>query len=333
MRPLLFYGNAKTVDLTPVDKSGTISSNETWTGIIHVTGDVKVATGVNLTINAGTLVRFTENYKIESLGQIQAVGTVGSRIVFEPHPILNTSGVFFGVWCGAEVDAFNVDAPDSGAFFKFEYCDFIDGDKTSKLTIGHRGRKRGGGIFAENVLGGLTIDNCTFTDCKSQENGGGVFIQKNSPFNVSYAITNCTFTDCLADGDVGGWLGGGLMVAHPDNQTLTSNSFSGCVASPNFQDVGVTVDNSADEITTPVAHDMLTGSSVVFGGTAVPTGLTAGVEYYAIVTSTTKFKPATTIALANASTPINLTDDGTSVNATVHQDWYLFDVQGSLTIA
>lgn len=320
------------VAATTTEKTGNISSNENWSGIIHITGDVFILTTVEVTVAAGTQVLFADDYKIEVHGQLQAVGTSGSRITFANRGD-NPTGSWFGIIMGEEVDAFNIDPPDSGSFFKYEYCDFSDGTKGSRDTIGHRGRTRGGALMAQDVRGGLTIDNCTFTACTSQENGGATFIQCESLFTIDHAITNCTFTDCIADTDDNtGFFGGGFMMAHPDDVTLTNNTFSGCTGGSQAEDVPVTVANASDEITVPGAHGLITGNGVVFGGTAVPSGLTAGVEYYVDVTSSTKFKPCSTIANAVAGTPINLTDDGTAVTITILYDWYIFDLQGTVTI-
>ena len=73
---------------------GTISSNQTWSGTINLTGDVKVTNGI-LTIQPGTIVRFPlnkagSNYNgvdeagiiVEKNGSINAVGTESQKIIF-----------------------------------------------------------------------------------------------------------------------------------------------------------------------------------------------------------------------------------------------------------
>lgn len=77
----------------------------------------------------------------------------------------------------------------------------------------------------------------------------------------------------------------------------------------------VTAAASTDLITL-TAHGLVLGQRVKFAGTAVPTGLTAGVYYYATVITANTFKVASSAALATAGTGINLTSDGTAVTMT-----------------
>ena len=85
---------------------------------------------------------------------------------------------------------------------------------------------------------------------------------------------------------------------------------------PVLSATSVTVDHTAESFTTGAAHGLATGCKVVLGGTAVPTGLTFGTVYYAIVQSSTVFKLAATLAEALAGTVTAFTGNGTSVTAT-----------------
>jgi hypothetical protein len=68
---------------------------------------------------------------------------------------------------------------------------------------------------------------------------------------------------------------------------------------------------SSDTITFTAAHGMLTGAPIFMDSTGTaPTGLTNGIVYFAIVTSATACKFATTIANALAGTAVNLSGDG-----------------------
>ncbi len=76
--------------------------------------------------------------------------------------------------------------------------------------------------------------------------------------------------------------------------------------------LGFTANASTDVLSTASAHLMVTGSRfrVVSSGGTVPGGLTAGVDYFAIVTGGSTVKAAATLADALAATAINLTDTG-----------------------
>jgi hypothetical protein len=72
------------------------------------------------------------------------------------------------------------------------------------------------------------------------------------------------------------------------------------------------VPNTSTDILAAVSnHGLVTGSRVRVASTsAVPSGLTTSVDYYAIVFTTTNIKLATTLANALAGTAIDLTDAG-----------------------
>lgn len=63
-------------------------------------------------------------------------------------------------------------------------------------------------------------------------------------------------------------------------------------------------------ITTPTPHGLATGSRVRMVGGTLPSPLATNTDYYAIVISPTVVKLATTLALAQASSEIGMTDAG-----------------------
>ena len=72
-----------------------------------------------------------------------------------------------------------------------------------------------------------------------------------------------------------------------------------------------TVDPVADVLTFTVANKLVTGSRIRITSTVtIPGGLLSSTDYFAIKLTTTTFKLATTLALAIAGTPINITDSG-----------------------
>ncbi len=74
-----------------------------------------------------------------------------------------------------------------------------------------------------------------------------------------------------------------------------------------------TAANGSDTYTS-VAHGLLTGDGpvrVVNSGGALPAGLVAATDYWVIRLTADTFKLATTLALALAGTPLNITTDGT----------------------
>jgi RHS repeat-associated protein len=67
-------------------RSGTISTNETWSGsqLIHITDDISVPNGVTLTIQPGTIIKIDRNkgIHVQSGGKLIVNGTVAQPIYF-----------------------------------------------------------------------------------------------------------------------------------------------------------------------------------------------------------------------------------------------------------
>ncbi|MEM6689680.1 MAG: hypothetical protein AAF664_09650, partial [Planctomycetota bacterium] len=64
------------------DVSGTLTEDTTWSGTIHVTGDVTVPEGIQLTIDPDTVVKFADGQFLSALGSVDALGTLTQPIVF-----------------------------------------------------------------------------------------------------------------------------------------------------------------------------------------------------------------------------------------------------------
>ena len=78
--------------------SGALAGDTTWSGVIHVTGDVTVPVGATLTIQAGTLVLIdgvtsgTAGFDIDVLGSVQSLGTVFAPVTFTTPTYGDTLG-------------------------------------------------------------------------------------------------------------------------------------------------------------------------------------------------------------------------------------------------
>jgi len=96
--------------------------------------------------------------------------------------------------------------------------------------------------------------------------------------------------------------GSGILYNFSLREIFGTNAYNG---------QAVTCDNSTDKITLN-SHTLVDGNKIKFGGTAVPTGLTAGTTYYVVNSATNDFKVAATYG----GTAINFTTDGTSVTIT-----------------
>lgn len=299
----------------PVAKAGSIAASETWSGLIQVTADVKIETAATVTIAPGTVVEFMGNFWLEVLGDIQAVGNASQRIAFRP-----ASGVpsWYGIIFGANIDGFTWGTAKLGENPRFQFCDFVDGSKTTKVTIGDRHNLRGGAI-GYNQGDAITIEDCTFTRCKAVEQAGAVYINGGN-LNKSYALRRCTFTDCEGN------FAAAFKLDHGASLAIESCTISGSVISDaRFHDIPISVNAANDTFTAPAAHLLITASPVRIIGGTVPGGVNINQTYFAIVVSSTEFKIAETIAQAKAGTAVNITSDGAGVKGDAHHDWFVFD--------
>lgn len=302
-------------------KSGTIAASETWSGTVQVTADVKIEDAATITIQPGTIVEFAGNFWLEVLGDIQAVGNSSNRIQFKP-----ASGVasWYGIIFGANNGGFSWGQAKKGTNPRFQFCDFVDSSKLTRVTIGDRHHLRGGAI-GYNQGDAITIEDCTFTRCKAIQQGGGVYINGGS-LAKPYAIRRCTFTDCQGD------YASAFKQDHGASMTIEGCSFSGAVTSDaRFTNIAVTVDVATDVFTAPQNQFMKTGSPVKFIGGTMPGGIVQNQAYFAIVVSSTTFKVATTAANANAGTAVNVTSAGANVKATTNHDWLVFDASATIS--
>ena len=85
--------------------------------------------------------------------------------------------------------------------------------------------------------------------------------------------------------------------------------------SSGYSSIGVTATTATDTfaVATNARHDLSTGSRVQFTATSFPGGISAATDYYALRTSPTAFKVATTRANAVAGTAIDVTTAGSGV--------------------
>lgn len=88
------------------------------------------------------------------------------------------------------------------------------------------------------------------------------------------------------------------------------------------QNVTITsVTNASDLFTVSGGHGLVQGQKIRFtnSGGGLPSGISAGVDYWVIYINSTTFKVASTPFAATAGTPVNLTTDGTGTQTAVIQ--------------
>jgi hypothetical protein len=175
----------------PCYLSGTITQNLTCNGCIYITGNVSIASGVTLQINAGATINFTGSFKINVYGTLNISGSSGQHVTIDGmnHSRIGYSNAMIDVKDGAEAD--------------IQYADFVNSPYdviirtsadavVSNSTFSNFGFDSGSrAITAYNSTGSVTINDCVFTGAGSK--GIGVYT-KNTDTNVT--ISSNTFNNC-----------------------------------------------------------------------------------------------------------------------------------------
>ncbi|MBT3317985.1 right-handed parallel beta-helix repeat-containing protein, partial [bacterium] len=143
-----------------------------------VTGHVTVPSGQTLNIEPGVEVNFQGYYKFNVSGNLQAIGSESSMILF------TTDNPSTG-WGGIRID--------TNDMITMTYCRIEHGFATGSYPDMH-----GGGMA---ILGSsVVMNNCVFADNEADTNGMGGAIYAMGTYNSSF--TDCTFirNECYGEG-------------------------------------------------------------------------------------------------------------------------------------
>ncbi len=144
------------------DAKGVLTENTTWTpqeGPYHITGELTVPFGVDLTIMPGTTVFFDPGAKINIKGRLIAEGTEYELIMFTRTPGTEST------WDGIQ---------------------FVNTKRDNRITYAviEYGRTDNGMVGLENS--NLLLDHVTFDNTD---------LRRISTINSSLIVSNCVFTD------------------------------------------------------------------------------------------------------------------------------------------
>ena len=223
--------------------SGIISTNTNWSSANNpyiVTGNILIGYGAKLTIQQGVIVKFDSATSMQIDGTLQALGTSGNPILFTSNASNNA-----GAWGYIYFSDLSTDA----VFQNNIYGNYISGSILSYCTIQYAGNlniadngavklynahpyithcninnNKASGIRATNLSSSLKIDNCTITNNKSADNGGGIYISNTASSGSYSLIDNNTISNNHATAD-----GGGIFSSVQTGNTLelSNNIISG----------------------------------------------------------------------------------------------------------
>ena len=164
--------------------SGVLPGDSTYT----VIGDISIAAGDSLIIEAGAELIFHYNTSFAILGYLHAAGTELDSIKF----ITSQDSIWGGI-------DFGISASDSS---RLEYCVITGG-----LATGTPMFDGGGGIYCNSSS--PSISNSTISE-NSADYGGGIYCRDSSP-----SISNCTISENSAD------YGGGIFCWENSNPSIS----------------------------------------------------------------------------------------------------------------
>ena len=218
--------------ISALDHSGTISVDETWYvggSPHHITGDLTVANGITLTIQAGCTVKFNDNFQLQIQGTLIADGTSGSHITFTSNQGTPAAGdwqyiYFYGADAGCILD----------------YCDISYGGSTD------------GNIRFYNSYGNVSITNCEI----EHSGTAGFYITNNSYPSIS---------DCLIQNNTNHGIYCPSSSAYPyitDCSILNNGSYAIATYANNVKEITGTMN-----ITGNTYNSIYVYSATVYSGT------------------------------------------------------------------
>jgi len=170
-----------------IEKSGTISSNETWSeDTIKVTGDITINNGVTLTINPGVYIEFQGYYGIYVQGRLLSIGSYNNPITYISKDTVLTD--VSGGWKG--IRFYNTSVVNDTS--KIHFCNIKYGNRAiNDETYG----TLGGAILVYNY-DKVIISNSHISRSKCEKSyvssvGNGILsCDKASPIIVGNLIEN-----------------------------------------------------------------------------------------------------------------------------------------------
>lgn len=145
--------------------SGTIASDTTWYGRITVTGDVTVNSGVELTIEPGSMIMFNSGKEINVNGTITADGTANAPIVFTRSDPNSTSKSF---WDRVSING--------SAVYTLDHIEMY-GSSYGLRIYNNSGGTVQNSLFRENYRAFYlyNADNTTIRNCDMIANNYGIY--------------------------------------------------------------------------------------------------------------------------------------------------------------
>ena len=161
----------------------------TWSGEVHLIGDVVVPCDKTLTISSGTKIISDGYFQICVGGSLSAVGRENARISFT---VADTTG--YSNYADAEAGAWKGLLFEKPGTVRLNYCDF---------SYGKNGLEQDGGVMLVYMASDMEIANCRFHHNTTRRRGGAMYAV-SSELNIH----DCEVYDNFAAGFEGSYCWG-----------------------------------------------------------------------------------------------------------------------------
>lgn len=165
-------------------KFGVISTNQTWSGVVYVIGNLTVNSDVTLTIKPGTTIKFSDDCALNVYGYLMTEGTEGNPITFTSS---RTDPSIYD-WEGVHVN--------TGGYAYLEHCKFEYGTWVLRFESETYGDVLNC-TFSDNYCAIYSIQsNPRINDCQIINNRFGFHLRNcYAPDWNNIDISNCTINN------------------------------------------------------------------------------------------------------------------------------------------
>ncbi|MEZ4401617.1 MAG: hypothetical protein R3B06_16445 [Kofleriaceae bacterium] len=271
------------VPTTPGQVSGTISTDQTWSGTVTLAGDTTIAAGATVTVAPGTVVEANDGVTLRVAGTLLVDGTAAAKVTMNPAPGATT-------WAGVVVDAGGAATlrHAEGAHVAtlmychagaiaclLDYVTFSDMNKAlqaeadASITHAHLSKVGNGGV---TILGG----DVAITDSYLLTSTGDVVVQNGGALTISYSEigeAQGSYEHC--DLHIGS--AAALRIEHSNIRAAVFGMMIGGTAGAIIQ-YNNFVENDPGNDISPVGDNTAVDLRFNYWGNGVPTGLSAAYD-------------------------------------------------------
>ena len=222
-----------TIDNGLFTTSGTLGSNETWSGTVTVTGDIIVPSGVTLTIDPGTTVRFS------ALSDDTRSGEDLSLCELIVYGVLNAPGTEIAPITFTSTSAF----PSQTDWYGIRILGTFENSSVTMNYVSMPDTKNGVYCYASSFSPTVSFSNCNV----SNTSGYGFYIWAQSGSTITFSVTDSQVSNHTSNG----------FYFKIDNSTAAINATVTGNTIINTSKEGVYFTNSAGILTAVISNNTI----------------------------------------------------------------------------